>query len=74
MTLNGDTIKKLGELTFRLVKWIIAPPIIDLTLEEHSPEFEAPEGTSVWPTGPRTLSNPLALIASNAVYSRFVCQ
>ena len=73
MTLNGDTVEKLGELTFRLVKWIITLPILDLTLKEHSPGFEAPESTSVWPTSHRTPFNPLALIASNVVYSRFVC-
>ena len=47
--LSADSGEKLGELLFRLVEWIIAPPTIDLTLEELEGPFIPLAGMILYP-------------------------
>ena len=70
--LSADSGEKLGELLFRLVEWIIAPPTIDLTLEELEGPFIPPAGTILSPTTDEIPPGLLPLIADNTTYSMFV--
>ena len=56
---------------FRLVEWIIAPQIIDLTLKESGEIFQPPEDTTLIPISDEIPPDPLALILNNASYSRY---
>jgi hypothetical protein len=66
--LNGDDGEKLGDLLFRLVKWMIAPPAIDLTVEGPGERFQVPEGTSLLPSRDQIPLDILSLVAANTSY------
>jgi hypothetical protein len=67
---------EIGELFFELVKWTIAPPPIDLTVEETGGEFRCPNNTEfsfrsngIWVPNGRWKLNLLSLITSDSLYS-----
>ena len=69
--LSADSGKQLGNLLFKLVEWIMAPPTIDLELEEFGGDFQPPAGTILSPNSSR-IPDESPLISENSTYSMLV--
>jgi hypothetical protein len=69
--LTAETGELLGKLLLKLIEWMVEPHVIDLTVEGSGTSFKPPANTSVSPSGDKTPTDMLALVAEDTVY--FVC-
>ena len=72
ITLSAPTGSQLGDLLFKLIGWVLGPRIIDLTGEKPETGFQPPPDTSVSPSGKKSSSKVIFLIADTTAYLVYV--